>query len=113
MHAIFDHPDLHLSLLLPANLPPALAPLPLSPLQEQDPERRAAMHAIKDTRVDVCLYFVPPHRLRKVWRLQCRRACCACCSRCALLPLLPLPVGSGMVSCTSCCHSCRTTSLHV
>ena len=34
--------------------------------QEQDPERRAAMAAIRDTRVDVCLYFVPPHRLRQV-----------------------------------------------
>ena len=66
----------------------------VSCLQEQDPERRAAMHAmqdgrmrlavrvrrnafgdsvaadrlfaIRDTRVDVCLYFIPPHRLRKV-----------------------------------------------
>ena len=47
---------------------PLLFPWPClcSCLQEQDPERRAAMHAIKDTRVDVCLYFVPPHRLRKV-----------------------------------------------
>ncbi|KAI3438983.1 hypothetical protein D9Q98_001397 [Chlorella vulgaris] len=34
--------------------------------QEQDPERKAAMHAIKDTRVDACLYFIPPHRLRKI-----------------------------------------------
>lgn len=24
------------------------------------------MAAIRDTRVDVCLYFVPPHRLRQV-----------------------------------------------
>jgi hypothetical protein len=42
--------------------PPSL----LACLQEQDPERKAAMHAIKDTRVDACLYFIPPHRLRKV-----------------------------------------------
>lgn len=34
--------------------------------QEQDPDRKAAMHAIRDTRVDVCLYFIPPHRLRKI-----------------------------------------------
>jgi hypothetical protein len=27
------------------------------------------MHAIRDTRVDVCLYFIPPHRLRRVGSL--------------------------------------------
>lgn len=39
---------------------------PMPTMQEQDPERKAAMAAIKDTRVDVCLYFIPPHRLRQV-----------------------------------------------
>lgn len=24
------------------------------------------MHALRDTRVDACLYFIPPHRLRQV-----------------------------------------------
>lgn len=50
---------------------PSQPPSPLPCLrsacpQEQDPDRRAAMHAIRDTRVDVCLYFIPPHRLRQV-----------------------------------------------
>ncbi|PRW59161.1 septin GTPase [Chlorella sorokiniana] len=50
---------------------------------ETDPERRAAMAAIRDTRVDVCLYFVPPHRLRQI-DLQ------FICELAAVLPVVPV-----------------------
>jgi hypothetical protein len=43
--------------------------------QEQDPDRKAAMHAIRDTRVDVCLYFIPPHRMRQVGGVVATSAC--------------------------------------
>jgi septin family protein len=32
---------------------------------ELDPKRRLALHTIPDVRVDVCLYFLPPHRMRQ------------------------------------------------
>ena len=32
---------------------------------ELDPHRRAALHHLPDCRVDVCLYFLPPHHLRR------------------------------------------------
>jgi septin family protein len=32
---------------------------------ELNPTRRSTMHSIPDTRVDVVLYFLPPHRLRR------------------------------------------------
>ena len=32
---------------------------------ELAPERKSAMQSAKDIRVDICLYFIPPHHLRK------------------------------------------------
>lgn len=59
---------------LPQQCPPVRC---LWPLQEQDPDRKAAMHAIRDTRVDVCLYFIPPHRLRQARPWASSPACLA------------------------------------
>ena len=34
--------------------------------QEQDARRAGPMHKSEDPRVDVCVYFVSPHRIKKV-----------------------------------------------
>lgn len=44
--------------------------------QEQAPGRTQALHDLRDGRVDICLYFIPPHRLRKVGGWGCTNRDC-------------------------------------
>lgn len=83
-------------------------PFSQQPKQEQDPERRAAMHAIRDTRVDVCLYFIPPHRLRQVGVLAGGRLPLQRC-RCKVGDGMPAVATSTCFARTT-CPSCRRPS---
>ena len=46
----------------PVVLSPVNAHFPLVP--KQDMKRHGPLHAFPDARVDVALFFIPPHRLR-------------------------------------------------